>query len=225
MDTIKRLIGLMKPYKWRIALAMLLQLVVIASRMVAPLIQRSIVNDVIPNLALDLLGPLCAGLLGLVITRAACTYIRGLTLERVSQSVVFDLRTGLYRHMQELPYQFYDNHRIGEIMSRMTGDIEGIRNIIAGGLVTAASNRKTVQHFEGGMISEIAITEGMTAHDAIYSEAVRLRSGMTDAQLSASNFTINGEPVAANLLGTKLVRNGDRIVLSPHAACTKGCRR
>ena len=78
----------------------------------------------------------------------------------------------------------------------------------------------------GGMQeTEVTITEGMTAHDAIYSEAVRLRSGMTDAQLSASNFTINGEPVAANLLGTKLVRNGDRIVLSPHAACTKGCRR
>ena len=32
--------------------------------------------------------------------------------------------------------------------------------VVAGGLVTAASNRKTVQHFEGGMISEIAITEG-----------------------------------------------------------------
>lgn len=78
----------------------------------------------------------------------------------------------------------------------------------------------------GGMQeTEVTITEGMTAHDAIYSEAVRLRSGMTDAQLSASNFTINGEPVAANLLGTKLVRNGDRIVLSPHAACTKGCCR
>lgn len=78
----------------------------------------------------------------------------------------------------------------------------------------------------GGMQeTEVTITEGMTAHDAIYSEAVRLRSGMTDAQLSASNFTINGTPVAANLLNTKLVHNGDRIVLSPHAACTKGCRR
>lgn len=149
MDTIKRLIGLMKPYKWRITLAMFLQLIVIISRMIAPLIQRSIVNDVIPNQALDLLGPLCAGLLALVVARSACNYIRGLVLERVSQNVVFDLRTGLYRHMQELPYQFYDSHRIGEITSRMTGDIEGIRNLIAGGLVTIFDN---LLNFTGALI-------------------------------------------------------------------------
>ncbi len=155
MDTIKRLIGLMKPYRLRIAVAMLLQLAVIASRMIAPLIQKAIVNDVIPAAQTGMEGimakltPLCVGLMALVIARAVCTYIRGLTLERVSQNVVYDLRTGLYRHMQELPYQFYDNHRIGEIMSRMTGDIEGIRNLIAGGLVSVFDN---LLNFVGALI-------------------------------------------------------------------------
>jgi len=155
MDTIKRLIGLMKPYRLRIAVAMLLQLAVIASRMIAPLIQKAIVNDVIPAAQTGTEGimarltPLCVGLMALVIMRAICTYIRGLTLERVSQNVVYDLRTGLYRHMQELPYQFYDKHRIGEIMSRMTGDIEGIRNLIAGGLVSVFDN---LLNFTGALI-------------------------------------------------------------------------
>ena len=150
MDTIKRLLGLMKPYRLHIAAAMLLQLAVIASRMIAPLIQKAIVNDVIPNpTELSRLTPLCIGLMALVIMRAGCTYVRGLTLERVSQNVVFDLRTGLYRHMQELPYQFYDKHRIGEIMSRMTGDIEGIRNLIAGGLVSVFDN---LLNFVGALI-------------------------------------------------------------------------
>lgn len=150
MDTIKRLFGLMKPYRLHIAVAMILQLMVIASRMIAPLIQKAIVNDVIPNPSeLGRLTPLCIGLMALVITRAVCTYARGLTLERVSQNVVFDLRTGLYRHMQELPYQFYDKHFIGEIMSRMTGDIEGIRNLIAGGLVSVFDN---LLNFVGALI-------------------------------------------------------------------------
>ena len=150
MDTIKRLFGLMKPYRLHIAVAMILQLAVIASRMIAPLIQKAIVNDVIPNPSeLSRLTPLCIGLMALVITRAVCTYARGLTLERVSQNVVFDLRTGLYRHMQELPYQFYDKHFIGEIMSRMTGDIEGIRNLIAGGLVSVFDN---LLNFVGALI-------------------------------------------------------------------------
>ena len=140
MEITKRLIGLLKPYKWRIFLALALQLVVIASRMVAPLIQKAIVNEVIPMQDMNRLLPLCVELLGLVVLRAVCTYRRGLILERSSQNVVYDLRTGLYRHMQELPYQFYDRNRIGEIMSRMTGDIEGIRNLIAGGLISIFDN-------------------------------------------------------------------------------------
>jgi len=142
MDIIKRLIGLMAPYKKKILMAMLLQLTVIATRLIAPLITRSIIGDVIQakNKSMQLLAYLCVGLRLLVIVRGVCTYIRSLTLERVSQNVVFNLRCGLYRHMGELPYQFYDHHRIGEIMSRMTGDIEGIRSLIAGGLVTVFDN-------------------------------------------------------------------------------------
>ena len=39
-----------------------------------------------------------------------------------------------------MPYEFYDKHRIGEIMSRMTGDLEGVRNLIASGIITAYDN-------------------------------------------------------------------------------------
>jgi ATP-binding cassette subfamily B protein len=44
-------------------------------------------------------------------------------------------RQGLYEHLSSLPYRFYDKHKIGEIMSRMTGDIESIRAFIANGLI------------------------------------------------------------------------------------------
>jgi len=140
MDIIKRLAGMLKPYRRKVALALFLQLLVILSRLLAPFITRDIVNEVIPNQNLNLLLPLCAELLALVLVRAGSTYVRSVTLERVSQNVTYDLRTGLYRHLQELPYVFYDTHRIGEIMSRMTGDIEGVRNLIAGGLITIYDN-------------------------------------------------------------------------------------
>ncbi|MBR4444047.1 MAG: ABC transporter ATP-binding protein [Clostridia bacterium] len=140
MDIIKRLAGMLKPYRKRVALALFLQLLVILSRLLAPFITRDIVNEVIPSQNLTLLLPLCAELLALVIMRASSTYARSVMLERVSQNVTYDLRTGLYSHLQELPYVFYDTHRIGEIMSRMTGDIEGVRNLIAGGLITVYDN-------------------------------------------------------------------------------------
>ncbi len=140
MDIIKRLACMLKPYRKVVAAALGLQLLVILSRMLTPFITRDIVNDVIPTQNLVKLGPLCVELLALVIMRAVSTYVRSLMLERVSQNVTYDLRTGLYRHLQELPYTFYDHHRIGEIMSRMTGDIEGVRNLISSGLITVFDN-------------------------------------------------------------------------------------
>ncbi len=149
MDIIKRLAGMLKPYRKVVAAALGLQLLVILSRMLTPFITRDIVNDVIPTQNLVKLGPLCVELLALVIMRAVSTYVRSLMLERVSQNVTYDLRTGLYRHLQELPYTFYDHHRIGEIMSRMTGDIEGVRNLISSGLITVFDN---ALNFVGALI-------------------------------------------------------------------------
>ena len=140
MDVLKRLGHMLRPYRWHVAAALTLQLLVILSRLIAPFITRDIVNEVIPTADLKRLLPLCAGLLALVAVRAVANYVRGLTLERVSQNVTYDLRTGLYEHLEELPYEFYDHHRIGEIMSRMTGDIEGVRNLLAGGIVTVFDN-------------------------------------------------------------------------------------
>ena len=149
MDIIKRLAGMLAPYWKKIVLALSLQLLVILSRLIAPFITRDIINEVIPTQNLERLLPLVMGLLALVAARAVSTYTRSVTLERVSQDVVYDLRTQLYSHLQELPYVFYDNHRIGEIMSRMTGDIEGVRNLIAGGMITVFDN---LLNFVGALV-------------------------------------------------------------------------
>ncbi len=149
MDIIKRIYGLIKPYKRKLIFAMLLHTGITLSRLLAPILTKSVINDVIPQNNISLLGWLCAGLLALAAVRGVGNYIRTVIMERISQNAVFDLRTGLYKHMQELPYGFYDNHRVGEIMSRMTGDIEGIRNLIAGGLSTVFDN---LMSFLGALI-------------------------------------------------------------------------
>lgn len=140
MDIVKRIASMMRPYRKTMVMVFALQLIVILTRLIVPIITETIVNDVITAGNLTILPPLCAALLSLVVLRGACTYIRSVSNVRVAQNLAFDIRTGLYRHLEELPYEFYDKHRIGEIMSRMTGDLEGVRNMIAGGLITAFDN-------------------------------------------------------------------------------------
>ena len=136
MGSMRRILGLLKPYKHLVVLGFVFQTIVILSRLAQPLVTRMLVNDVIIKGEHSLLLYLCLALLGRSVVRAVSGYLRVLMMEKSSQSVAYDLRTGLFRHLQTLSFSFYDQNRVGEIMSRMTGDLEGVRDYLAGGLIT-----------------------------------------------------------------------------------------
>ncbi|MBQ4075107.1 MAG: ABC transporter ATP-binding protein [Clostridia bacterium] len=140
METIKRILGLLRPYRCWIVIALLLQLTGTVTQLIGPYVTQTLINDVITDKKLDLLYPLCGVVLGLVLVRGISNFFRAHIQERVSQSAIYDLRTGLYAHLEEMPYEFYDKHRVGEIMSRMTGDIEGLRGLFAYGFINAVNN-------------------------------------------------------------------------------------
>ncbi len=140
MNTLRRILGWLKPYRWQLFWCILLLTLVTALRMVVPYITQAVVNDVIPSRDMALLLKLCGLLVAATAVRSLMMYKRGMLIETVSQSVVYDLRTGIFGHLQELPYAFYDTHHIGEIMSRMTGDIEGVRMLIVNGVVGVIEN-------------------------------------------------------------------------------------
>ena len=136
MSSLRRIIGLLRPYRGMVFLAFLFQTVVITTRLIQPLVTRLVVNEVIIAGHQELLIRLCLSLLGLVTIRASSGFLRVQLMERASQSVAYDLRTGLFRHLEKMSFSFYDQNRVGEIMSRMTGDLEGVRDYLAEGIVT-----------------------------------------------------------------------------------------
>ncbi len=140
MDTIKRIWGLAKPYKFHFFMGLFLQTIVILAMLIKPYITKFIVDDVITNGLYEKLIPFCAMLIGLTLVTGLCNFARSMLYERMSQSAMWDLRTGLYAHLQEMPHEFYDKHRVGEIMSRMTGDIDGLRHLLAFGAIHVYEN-------------------------------------------------------------------------------------
>ncbi len=136
MSSWRRILGLLKPYKSLVFFGFLTQTIVITTRLIQPLITRLLVNDVIVGGQHELLLKLCLSLLGLVAIRASSGFLRVSMMEKASQSVAYDLRTGLFKHLQKMSFSFYDRNRVGEIMSRMTGDLEGVRNYLSEGVTT-----------------------------------------------------------------------------------------
>jgi ABC-type multidrug transport system fused ATPase/permease subunit len=69
--------------------------------------------------------------------RGLFAYGQGYLSQGISSLVAYDLRNMLYEHLQELSFSFHDDSETGQLMSRMTGDIEAVRNFFPMGLTRA----------------------------------------------------------------------------------------
>lgn len=140
MDILKRILGYLRKYKWRTLIAATLLLMIILTRLVAPYLTKVLIDDVIGKGNHQLLFYILGLILLLSLFRGSMIYIRAYLFEDISQKIVYDFRTNLFKHLQELPFKFYDETMIGELMSRMTGDIEGIRGFLSGGITMILEN-------------------------------------------------------------------------------------
>jgi ATP-binding cassette, subfamily B, bacterial len=79
---------------------------------------------------------------------AICSYAQKVLTTSVGQWVTHDLRRTLYQHIQRLSLSFHDNKQTGDLISRVTSDIDSIQSFITSGLLGALVNTLTL----GGMV-------------------------------------------------------------------------
>ncbi|HZR38564.1 MAG TPA: ABC transporter ATP-binding protein [Ktedonobacteraceae bacterium] len=82
----------------------------------------------------------CAASLLIALSTGLLTYSYTRVLGDVAQRFVFLLRGKLFAHMQRLSLQFHDRQRIGDLITRLTSDIQAIQDIIANGTILLVSN-------------------------------------------------------------------------------------
>ncbi|MSQ36657.1 MAG: ABC transporter ATP-binding protein [Dehalococcoidia bacterium] len=74
-------------------------------------------------------------LIAAALARGALMYQQAILSERVSQAVAYDLRNRIYDHLQRLSFAYHDKAEIGQIMSRATQDVEGVRFFVSMGVI------------------------------------------------------------------------------------------
>jgi len=130
LETVIRIFKYAAKYKWKAIGALFLLILFIAINLTQPMLTKIIIDKVIMGGERALLPWVLVLIVSLSLIKGLMTYSRSYLFEEVSQGCLYDLRNQMYRHLQYLPYSFYDNNRIGELMSRMTGDLEGIRMLL-----------------------------------------------------------------------------------------------
>lgn len=143
MDIFKRLWGYMRPYRLQFVLTTIALLAAIGVGMINPYLTRMLIDQVIVGKQMDLLWPLALGLVGVSAVLALLQYIHSYSFENLAQKVIYAIRHSMYRHLQQASFSFYDKARTGELMSRLTGDLEGVRAFMVGGFPSLVSSLVT----------------------------------------------------------------------------------
>ena len=71
-------------------------------------------------------------------------FVRLYTTATIGQRIVFDLRNGIFQHLSELSFSFYDRARTGDLMSRVTADIDVLSEFFGRAAVIVLSNLITL---------------------------------------------------------------------------------
>ena len=140
----RRLLYYLRPYRWHVALGVLLSIVVSAMEAVRPFFTKVAVDRDIANR--DAHGLLMTTLwfLGLMVMRGVVQYFNTYLTQWVGQRTIFDLRMEVFEHLQRLGVRFYDRNPIGRLITRVTNDIEVLNEMFSSGIVMVFSDVFTI---------------------------------------------------------------------------------
>lgn len=128
----KRFIGYYKPYKGIFAADMFFAFLGAAVMLIIPLIVRYITGTVLmweTSEALQMIGKLGLLMIGLVILECYCNYFIANYGHVMGAKMEANMRSEIFEHYQKLSFSFYDEQKVGQLMSRVTTDLFDISEL------------------------------------------------------------------------------------------------
>ena len=126
---LKRFLSYYKPHKVIFTFDMLASLAMALIGIIYPIMTREMLNDLIPNEKYQLIVIFGIGLLLIYGIRMMLNYFIQYYGHVMGVRMQAQMRSDMFRHLEKLPYSFYDGHETGKIMSRMTNDLMDISEL------------------------------------------------------------------------------------------------
>ncbi|MGI8631741.1 MAG: ABC transporter ATP-binding protein [Solirubrobacterales bacterium] len=140
-----------RPYRRWIALSVVLALL-------NPLIQggrlylvKVTVDEVLVPAEIGALAWIVPTAFGLTLLLGAVSYVDAYLSSWIGERFILSLRTRLFEHLQQLSLSFFEERRLGDLMSRLSGDVSAIGKLVVGGFATSLSSGLTVIIFGVGL--------------------------------------------------------------------------
>lgn len=114
-----------------------------ALEFVIPRLTQWTIDQVIPNKAFGLLLTIAVSIVAVAILMSFFGFLSSYLIAMVGQQAIFDIRNELYQHVQSLDLAFFDRQRTGDLMSRLTNDVNMLQQLISTGMLQLITNSLT----------------------------------------------------------------------------------
>lgn len=135
--SLRRVIALFRPYRLLSVCIVMIALVASLMSLVPPLLMKSIIDNAIPDKSTELLLALGGWLLLITLLSALLDVMQNHLENIVGQNIMRDLRIHVYRNILRQSMSFFTQIRSGEIMQRLTNDIQMVQSVVTRSVVTA----------------------------------------------------------------------------------------
>jgi ATP-binding cassette, subfamily B, bacterial len=142
--TFARLLGFLRPYKTSLVVSTVLAVASQVAQIALVWVTAHAIDDAITPRDAGKLWLFVWTIIGLGALRAIFMAARRLISGKQALAVEMDMRQGLYGHLVRLSFGFYDRHQTGQLMSRATVDLQGVRFFLGYGLIFFFQNILTV---------------------------------------------------------------------------------
>jgi ATP-binding cassette subfamily B protein len=131
----RRLIRYLRPYWKSVFLALVLTLLTNALISLQPRFTQYAVDDFIVPKSIDGLSLFALLFFAVFLFRFIFSYLQEVTLNRVGQKVMLDLRSEIFAKLQKQDVRYYDKNPVGRIITRLTGDVDSLNELFTSGVI------------------------------------------------------------------------------------------
>lgn len=128
-DFILRILKYFKPYKYMLIFSMLIILISSMMAIVPSMILQKIMDIALPNKDFSLLIKLVGISLGATVGVNLLEVLQSYINMNISQEIIYNMKNNMYNHLQSMSTKFYSTEKQGEIITRISSDIDGVKEV------------------------------------------------------------------------------------------------
>lgn len=126
---IRQFLKYYKPHRLLFTLDLIAAFMMAGIDLLFPIFSRAFVNDLIPNRQLNLIIMYSVFILALYCIKIGLSYFMGYWGHVLGSRIEFDMRRDLFTHIQKLEFSFFDNIKTGQLMNRLTADLNEVTEL------------------------------------------------------------------------------------------------